>query len=235
VKVVVAVRTRNEEANIERFCRAYAWADAILVADGGSLDHTMDLASAFANVTVTEFGERVWSASGLWRNPHGRHINFVIDQAAALDPDWLIFDDCDCVPNAHLRKDARRVFQSASLTSRPDTKSTVFAYRLFLGERETYYPDLNAPGQTLWAWRPSLVTIRAQEENPWVQWMTGIPGTKRRTLLAEPYVLLHRVWPDEATITRKLDFYRRTGEIPNANHPSQFAGRAVPIPTWARE
>lgn len=235
MKVIVAVRTRNEEANIERFCRAYAWADAILVADGGSVDNTVALTTKFPNVLVSQFEERVYSQAGPWRNPHGKHINFLIDSALELKPDWIVFDDCDCIPNGHLRKEARRLFQSVSLTSRPDTKAAIFAYRLFLGERETYYPDLNSAGQSLWAWRPALANIRAQEDNAWVQWMTGVPPMKRRTLLAEPYILLHRVWPDELTITRKVEFYRRTGEIPNASHPNQFAGRAVPLPDWARE
>ena len=62
MRVIVLARTLNEERNIARFCRCYARADAILVADGGSTDRTVDIARQFENVEVRQFRERtLWS------------------------------------------------------------------------------------------------------------------------------------------------------------------------------
>ena len=59
MNVVVICRTRDETRNIARFCRAYAWADSILIADGGSTDTTLDIARQFKNVQVDLFTGRV--------------------------------------------------------------------------------------------------------------------------------------------------------------------------------
>ena len=60
MKIVVIVRTKNEGLNMGRFCTNYRdCADLILVADGGSEDHTVDIAKCFANVKVRDFTERI--------------------------------------------------------------------------------------------------------------------------------------------------------------------------------
>ena len=85
MKIVAMVRTRNEENNIERFCRSYDWVDEILVADGGSTDSTVKLACSFSNVRVRSFLGRTLMDNNLWRNPAGEHINFLIEWAEELD------------------------------------------------------------------------------------------------------------------------------------------------------
>lgn len=42
MKIVVAVRCYNELNNIERFVRAYSFADKIIISDGGSTDGSLD-------------------------------------------------------------------------------------------------------------------------------------------------------------------------------------------------
>lgn len=113
MNIVVIARTRNEERNISRFCHAYSWADTIIVADGGSTDRTVSLAHRFQNVTIRRYPERVKKLnSDEWRNPHGRHINYMIHEAEKLDADWIIFDDVDCFPTHYLRSNARRWIES---------------------------------------------------------------------------------------------------------------------------
>jgi len=74
---VALVRTKNEERNIERFCFSYSLADAVLVADGGSTDNTIEIANSFHNVKVKHYKEKL-IRNELWRNPHGKHINFYL-------------------------------------------------------------------------------------------------------------------------------------------------------------
>src|SRR5690349_6931588 len=100
MKICVAVRVRDEERNIERFCANYAWADSILIADGGSQDKTKELALQYPNVKIRDFHEQVLMKHKMVRNPHGQHLNFLIDWAFAEDgADWIIMDDADCFPN----------------------------------------------------------------------------------------------------------------------------------------
>jgi len=96
MNITVICRTRDEARNIGMFCKSYAWADQILIADGGSKDNTIQIARRFSNVKVRKFSERISKTDGeLWRNPHGRHINFMIDWAESSEADWIIFDDAD--------------------------------------------------------------------------------------------------------------------------------------------
>jgi hypothetical protein len=46
-RIFVVVRTRDEERRIAQFCEAYKDADMILVADGGSVDKTKEIASRY--------------------------------------------------------------------------------------------------------------------------------------------------------------------------------------------
>ena len=82
MKIIVTARTLNEEKRIERFVMSYQWTDKILVADGGSTDNTVTRCQGLPNTEVREFLDRVPSDDGaVWRNPHGKHINFLIDWA----------------------------------------------------------------------------------------------------------------------------------------------------------
>ncbi len=91
MKIYTILRTRNEAKNIERFIHCYinAGVDKILIADGGSTDGTVALARGFYKVEVRDFPERVQGRNGLWRNPEGRHIQYLQDWAL-LNAVWGI-------------------------------------------------------------------------------------------------------------------------------------------------
>ena len=72
MKVIATVRTRNEERNVERFCRSYQWTDKILIADGESEDNTVAIAREIPKVEVRTFSEWIPMDNGLRRNPHGK-------------------------------------------------------------------------------------------------------------------------------------------------------------------
>lgn len=224
-KIVVICRTRNEARNIERFCEAYYWADAVLIADGGSSDNTLDLARLYANVKVDLFPARVQGDNGLWRNPHGKHINFMIDWALNEQADWIIFDDCDCVPTVHLQRDLRGILEDTD-------KKVVLLYRLYVWGNAHYFPNQNAPGQSLYAWHNSM-PVRALDND----WSHDIPYSwqpGQELKLEQPLCCLHYFCPDEATVEQKLEFYRQSGEQPTALHPLRGCGELAPLPDWAR-
>lgn len=222
MKVIVTVRTRNEARNIGRFCLAYAWADAILIADGGSDDTTLDIARQFGNVKVDLFTQKVWQ-NDIWRNPYGRHINFLLDWALAEGADWIINDDCDCVPTVALQQDARGLME--------DTAANVLElYRLYVWGHDEYFPRMNDPGQSLWAWRAG-VPIRANEDDPWIHFMSGWNEALK---LEPPLAALHYFCPDPDTTNEKLKFYRESGEQSGAVHPLESCGPLELLPDWAK-
>lgn len=223
MKIIATARTRNESKNIDRFCQAYTWADAILIADGGSEDDTIERAMGYANTKIRQFGEKVHH-NGVWRNPHGRHINFLIDWAKEEGADWIIFDDCDCVPTKVLQKYLKSViFENTE-------SDLIYLYRLYVWGTNRYFPDLNKPGQSLYAWRSS-VDVRADESNPW-QHHIEIPDAPILRLDL-PYCCLHHFAPDEGTVQRKLVFYVQA-EIPDIRHPLAYGGQLEPLPEWAK-
>jgi len=224
MKIVVTARTLNEKNNVMRFCKSYWWADEVLLADGGSEDSTVLFAKKFPNVKVRYFGDKVYN-NGYWRNPHGKHINFLIDWAYSLHPDWIIFDDCDCYPTDSLQKVARDIL-------RTNHKSAAFAYRLYKYGADQYFPEMNEPGQSLWAWRPEL-DIRANEADPWSHEMINMPKEHQISRLHEPFCLIHNFAPNPDVIEEKMRFYRESGQHPNIKHPLEYGGRLAPLPEWA--
>lgn len=225
MKIVVICRTRNEAHNIDRFCRAYAWADAVLIADGGSIDNTLDRARHYSNVRVDLFTEKVFSGD-YWRNPHGRHINFMIDWAIREEASWIIFDDCDCVPSRTLQEDCRSILEDTD-------KKVILLYRLYLWGSDQYFPDLNKVGQSLWSWRADM-PVRALEDNPWSHDIIPCWSGDDVLNLEPPHACLHYFCPDEVTVKRKLSFYRDSGEQPEALHPLEGCGPLKELPEWAK-
>jgi len=220
MKVVVCVRTRDNADIIGRFCYCYRWADRILIADGGSVDNTKQIASTYSNVEVMDFpikevyGER-------WRNPFGKHFNFLMAWARSENPDWIIFDDSDCVPSSELQ-----VYGKSFLVSYVDA---VYVERIYIKGDTQYYPQMNEPGASLWAWKASSDVYADEEvENK----LYNIPSENVMTLYP-PYGLLHYFYPDEKTIQGKLDLYKATGELGNVPlHPNEHMGQLKPIEGW---
>jgi len=234
--IIVIARTRDEEYNIERFCRSYQWADKILIADGGSEDNTVSLAKKFPNVSVRTFTERVWKGR-VWRNPHGKHINFLIDWARDEKADWIIFDDVDCVPNYLLKQNAREILGSCPV-------DFIFAVRLYLWRKGTYFPKLSIVNNespkvwtpSLWAWQADLLDFKADESDPWIHAFTMDLAEVMKFELLPPYCLLHDPWPTDKILSRKRDFYNKTKEA-GMLHPlsKYFGGIPETLPVWARE
>ncbi len=228
MKIIATTRTRNEADNIDRFCQCYAWADLIIVADGGSTDDTVKRAKSYENVVVKHFDERV-ERNGQWRNPHGKHINFCIDIAMDYAADWVIFDDCDCVPTVALQSNLRDTMEATN-------KDVIMLYRLYVYGESQHFPKMNEPGQSIYAWRPDT-GIRAWEGNPWkhriINWS---PEANNILRLERPLACLHYFCPDEETIQRKLDFYHMSLEQPHAEHPryAESNGPLKLLPDWAK-
>ena len=221
--IITVCRTLNEERNIERFCEEYGKiSNKILIADGGSEDRTIEIAESFDKVKVKIFDERV-EKGGIWRNPHGKHINFMIDWAKEAGADWIIFDDCDSVPNKYLKEVIPPEFSNPAL-------GMLMAQRLYLYKDGECFPRM-CTGLGLWAWRVN-VNVRASEEDPWNHLME-MPNDVAKGPIMEPRVLLHYSWPDDEEIQRKAAFYRIAKDMKSDWHPLIFGGGLAPIPEWA--
>ena len=226
MKIVVAARCYNEIHNVERFLKGYSFADEIVISDGGSTDGSIEALQGRDKVTLLHFGERIEWKGGYW-NPDAPHMNFVLDHAKSLKPDWLIFDDFDCVPNANLREQARFLLENN--LSYPQ----VNVFRLYLWGDYQYFPAMNNyfnPDYTsLWAWRPDVLNIYADPS----QLHGTILGVSGNNLKVEtPLCLLHKSWRSE-TVQFKMDRYSAVGIA--MTHPLQSSGELLPLPEWAHE
>ncbi len=233
MKVIVTVRTRNEAERIERFVMSYQWADKILVADGGSTDDTVSIAQSLPKTEVRKFGMRVASDDGrVWRNPHGRHINFLIDWAEEEGADWIIFDDVDCIPNYKMKKLGRLIFIGATEALR----DYIMVNRVYFYKEESYFEELTKPTgdwtPSLWAWRANK-DIRAKEEDGWEHYIDIHLEGLHRSDVYPPYCLLHYFYPDDEFMKKKLDFYRHMR--PTIRDPKDYGGELLPLEEWMRE
>ena len=140
MKIITIARTRDSARFVEDFCDAYYWASKILIADGGSTDDSKYLANQYPNVTVKDFSEKVFR-NNEWRNPHGRHINFLIDWAENEGADWIIFDDVDCYPNHYMRHDFLKIFEDAEDAG----VDFILANRVYIYGRDKYFKSLTCP------------------------------------------------------------------------------------------
>lgn len=230
MKIVVIVRTRDSELFINRFCQNYQWADLILIADGGSKDKTKELASIYPNVDIEDFTQKIYSPDGkTWRNPHGKHINFLRDWAESLYPEWIIFDDVDCVPNYKVKEDYEKLFETQ--------KDFILLNRIYMLGKDRYFEKLTKPyGEWvggLWAWRAGL-GFRADESDPMVHAFNMKYESVAKTYLP-PYCLLHYFYPSDEYMQKKLKFYRDVGEQLNAKDPREGGGRLFLLEDWMRE
>ena len=239
-KIIVIVRTRDEEHRIADFCRAYEDADMILVGDGGSIDKTIEIARTFPNVVVKHYPGRTTLKNDHWRNNDSDHVNWLIEKAKEYTPDWIILDDCDCRPNFLLKKDYKKILSVIE-------EDFVMVTRFYLWGINQHFPNMAMPGDehelyepSLWAWRGDL-DFWTVDVPPAFTFRIGDLDVKdlhfdAKTLdLFPPYALLHFSWIDEKEVRKKIKVYRKSGLIPNMLHPLEFAGELEDLEEWMRE
>lgn len=229
MKVITVARTRNEEVNIERFCAEYdRISDVILIADGGSTDKTIELAQKFKKVHVRRFHGRALGNNGLWRNPHGKHINFLLQWAEEQKADWIIHDDIDSIPNKVLKAQVRGIMETCPRNGH----YALHAQRAYIYGDDQWFPDLMMTYGALWATHVSM-RLRYYEMDPWKHELASIP-IQYQFCFKSPAALLHYFAPNEEEVQRKLDFYRNSGQHPKMLHPLEFGGRLENLPDWAQ-
>lgn len=233
--VATVCRIVDESAHIKRFLKHYSEiSDVILLADGGSSDDTLELARKYRKVRIRHFTERV-ERNGIWRNPEGKHLNFMADWATKAGADWIINDDCDSAPNKELRSSVAL----RSLMKNPDV-DIIKVPRMYLWGTEQWFPNLSGVGEDMregdwtgvWAFRPNK--IRWQEKDPYANELTnphleGLNVAK----LNFPQALLHYFCLNEDLVQRKLTFYRDSEQVPNMPHPLDSCGPVEALPEWA--
>lgn len=235
------MRTYNEAANIVDCCNAYPFADKILIADGGSEDNTVSMASTFyPHVEVRNYPIKVKCDNGIWRNPDGPHIQFLVDWAVEEGADWIIVQDCDQRPNKFLKLDARNIFEGASALG----YDFVMATQIYLWGKDQYFHDLTFMGgdwqQGLWAWRASI-GLKIIDKMPHFEFSydgqtsIDIPKTGKAQYIKPPYCYMHFGWPTPEKTMDHIAYYRNANLIPNMIHPLQFGGKPRPLLEWMTE
>lgn len=223
MKIVVAVRCYNEQKNIKRFLKGYDWADSIVVSDGGSKDRSIEMLQGHPKVKLFHFDQFETVERYRW-NPDAPHMNFVLEKAKEEEPDWIIFDDMDDVPNILLRESARQLLENFA-------SPQVNAFRLYLWGEKLFFPKMNnyfrEGWASLWAWKPKEVDIHA-DLNVRHGTLTGLHPTPYN--IQPPLCLLHKSWHPK-TIEKKMKRYNALGLT--MNHPETFAGTPEMLPDWA--
>lgn len=228
MKIIAVTKTLNEERNIANFCRGYDWADMVLIADGGSIDGTVEQASRFPNAHIRDFEYRVdmpGTPEG-FMNPEPEHINFLIDWAIEDGADWIVLDGADCWPNPRLKREARRLLEDTD-------RAAAHLHRLYIWGADEYFPKYNGGGFALWAWKPGELGIRCEESSQtcFDSQMVGI-DVSRAMILFPPFCCLHYFAPNEETIQRKLKRYEAWGH-PQRHPLDSVYAPPEPLPEWA--
>lgn len=249
MKLAALVRSFNEEANIEIFCKSYAeFCDVILVADGGSTDNTVSIAQSMPKTIVRNYPIKVECANGIWRNPDGPHLNFLYEWAEEEGADWVVSQDCDQRPNKYLKQQARSIMENTK-------KDFIVAAQIFLWKGRDYFPHMvkceyvhpQLPAlrgqwaKGLWAWR-TRVHLRAIDKMPHFEFTLdgktsvdfNLPGLTEPAP-APPCCFMHFGWPDDEKVARMIKYYKDSKLIPTQAHPLQFGGPLAPIEAWMVE
>ena len=233
IKIGVIVRARDEEHRVRQFCESYKDADRILLADGGSLDKTKEIAATFENVIIRDFPGRTPMLNDYWRNNDSDHVNFLIAWANECKFDWILWDDMDCLPNYLARQDYRKILEET-------TQDFITIRRLYLWGLDMHFPMMAEPGASIWGWRctQDFWTIDVPPAYDFRVGATKVTNLDKQFNVLEleyPYCLLHYSWDDEALVKKKIQIYRESGLILGQLHPLEFAGRLEALPEFAHE
>lgn len=228
MKIVATLKSRNEEQNIRRAIESYHdWVDEILLADGCSSDRTIEIAQQYPKVSIRPFLIFYERSDGSFRNHEGKHLNFLFEWAEQRGADWIIHDDCDCVLNAHLKKDARTLIENCM-------EDTIHVTRLYVYGNDKHFLKMSyinekwQPG--LWAWKSST---RIRSEDVQRHFSVKNLNLYSQKVLEPPYCILHKFAPNEDVIMKKVNDYKL--EEPNAVHPKVIYGEPETLPEWAKE
>lgn len=236
MKICVLIRTLNEAHRIKKCCEAYQFADHILIADGGSSDKTVELALSFPKVSVKTFTSKVTLKNGFWRNPDGPHLNFLYEWGIAEGADWIISQDCDQRPNKYLKQDVRSILEKTD-------KDFLMVTQIFLWGKDYYFPKMSRSSvwwQGLWAWRASA-NIRAIDHMPHYEFtVDGVKAydfdkSNRTERILPPYCFMHFGWETDEMVDKQVEYYRRSGLVPETRHPLDYCGRLAEIEDWMIE
>jgi glycosyltransferase involved in cell wall biosynthesis len=223
MKIVITCRTRDEEKNIEKFLRCHQWADKILILDGGSEDKTVEIASNYPKTEVRHYGERVYRGNS-WINPCMQMVNVLLEWADEEEKaDWIIYDDCDCVPNVELQKIARSTMENCK-------SNFVLTNRIYIYKKDWYFDwlsgALNNWGVGTWAWRGGI-GMRANNYTS-IHHTFTIDDFTDACEIHHPACRLHYFCQSDEDIEKKLQM-GRIFDSPKIMNPVDFAGQLIPI------
>jgi len=238
MKLFACIRTLNEADHIEDFCKCYSFVDRILIADGGSTDNTVLLAEQFPNVTVKNYLVKVECRNGIWRNPDGPHIQFLIDWAEAEGADWIIFQDCDHRLNINLKRDLYGILESCK-------KDFIFATQIFMWKQKQWFPDMSVRNDKFMAgllgWRANrhIKIINAMPHFGFSfdgKTMTNFSQLEHNEVLpCPPYCFMHFGWDTDEMVAKQVGYYRTSGLIPNMIDPKDMGGIPASLEEWMVE
>ena len=236
MKILVIVRTKNEERYIRPFLESYlAFCDGALVADGGSTDRTKEIASEpyfqSSGVKVRDFEPRILiDAPEVWMNPEGEHINFLIRWAGEEEADWVVFEDCDARPNRNLRRAARTIMEITRAVA-------ILTPRVYWYKDKEYMTALGKVNgewhPLLWAWRLDS-GIHSEIGTGFAYTFTPDPTTLPHLDLHIPLARNHHFYDDAERVRAKTAAYRAVSKLPHLD-PMEFGGPLAPLPDWTRE
>lgn len=112
------------------------------------------------------------------------------------------------------------------------TQPVIMLYRMYVWGDSQYFPDMNKPGQSLYAWRAEM-PITAWEGNPFAHRLSG--WNEADVLrLEHPFSCLHYFFPDEETVQRKKAWREGLGIHKVEPHPLTTFGPLETLPPWAK-
>ena len=241
MKVFACCRALDEQRHIEKFCQSYQnIADTILVADGGSSDNTVLLAESIPKTKVIHYDNKVECRNGIFRNPDGPHIQFLVDSARDMGADWIIFQDTDMRPNKYLKETGRELFAYMD----EQKKDFLLLTQIFLWQDQWYFPNMSKQGnrwmQGLWAWRANI-NLKIIDKMPHFEFSydgqhsIDINKTGRQLAIQPPACYLHYGWESKEKTDEHVEYYKKSGLIPGMIHPLNIGGKQEYKEEWMVE